>query len=44
MHVHVLPRHDGDRLKPHTGQMADMAMLEQQAQKIRVALAATHSN
>ena len=39
MHVHVLPRHDGERLKPHTGQMADRTVLERQADKIRAVLA-----
>ena len=41
LHVHVLPRHEGERLKPHTGQMADRAVLERQAEKIRAVLAAT---
>jgi histidine triad (HIT) family protein len=40
MHVHVLPRHSGDRLKPHTGQMADQTVIERQAAQIRAALAA----
>lgn len=39
LHVHVLPRHAGVALKPHTGQMADKAVLEANAQKIRAALA-----
>lgn len=38
-HVHVIPRHDGVSLKPHTGQMADQALLAAQAEKIRQALA-----
>ncbi len=38
LHVHVLPRWDGQRLGPHTGQMADSAVLEQHAAKIRAAL------
>lgn len=38
LHVHVLPRHAGVSLKPHTGQMADKAVLEANAQKIRDAL------
>ena len=41
LHVHVLPRHEGERLKPHTGQTADPTVLERQAEKIRVVLAAT---
>jgi len=40
LHVHVLPRHAGVSLRPHTGQMADKAVLEANAQKIRDALAA----
>jgi histidine triad (HIT) family protein len=39
LHVHVLPRHAGVSLRPHTGQMADKAVLEENAQKIRAALA-----
>ncbi|WP_187971782.1 HIT family protein [Aquibium microcysteis] len=39
LHVHVLPRHAGVALKPHTGQMADKAVLEANAQKIRAVLA-----
>jgi histidine triad (HIT) family protein len=38
-HVHVIPRHDGVSLKPHTGTRADDAVLAQQAEKLRVALA-----
>jgi len=38
LHVHVLPRHDGDRLRP-PGQMADQAVLAGHAEKIRAALA-----
>ena len=39
LHFHVLPRWDGQKLKPHTGQMADKAVLEQHAARIRSALA-----
>ena len=39
LHYHVLPRHDGVSLKPHTGEMADMAVLEGHAVKIRNAIA-----
>lgn len=39
LHVHVLPRHAGVSLRPHTGEMADKAVLEANAQKIRAALA-----
>ena len=38
LHVHILPRWPGQKLGPHTGQMADKAVLEQQARKIRAAL------
>ena len=38
LHYHVLPRHDGIRLQPHTGAMADSALLEANAAKIRKAL------
>ncbi|MDN2581533.1 HIT family protein [Aquibium sp. ELW1220] len=38
LHVHVLPRHAGVSLRPHTGEMADKAVLEANAQKIRDAL------
>ena len=37
-HVHVLPRHDGVALRPHTGEMADGAVLEEQAGRLRTAL------
>lgn len=39
LHVHVIPRHDGVRLKPHTGEMADPDKLAMHAEKIRAALA-----
>jgi histidine triad (HIT) family protein len=38
LHVHVLPRWDGVPLRPHTGQMADQAVLKEQAERIRAAL------
>ena len=37
-HVHVLPRHDGVKLLPHTGEMADNDVLTANAEKIRAAL------
>jgi len=37
-HVHVLPRHEGQPLRPHTGDMADPEELEAAAEKIRAAL------
>jgi histidine triad (HIT) family protein len=39
-HVHVIPRHEGVPLKPHTGEKADDAVLATQAEKLRAALAA----
>jgi histidine triad (HIT) family protein len=39
LHVHVLPRHDGVSLRPHTGEMAPSEALAAHAQKIRRALA-----
>ncbi len=38
-HVHVIPRFDGVKLRPHTGQMEDQAVLGANAEKIRAALA-----
>ncbi len=37
-HVHILPRHEGEPLRPHTGEMADSKELEAAAEKIRAAL------
>lgn len=39
LHVHILPRVEGVALRPHTGEMADQAVLASQAEKIRAALA-----
>jgi histidine triad (HIT) family protein len=38
-HVHVIPRHAGVSLKPHSGERADDATLAAQAEKLRAALA-----
>lgn len=38
LHVHVIPRWDGVKLKHHTGEMADPALLADHADKIRAAL------
>ena len=38
LHVHILPRRDGTELRPHTGKMADNAMLAKHAEMIRAAL------
>jgi histidine triad (HIT) family protein len=39
LHFHVLPRHEGIRLGPHTGDMAKPEVLKANADKIRAALA-----
>ena len=38
-HVHVIPRHEGVSLKPHTGDRADDEALAAQADKLRAAIA-----
>jgi len=38
LHVHILPRKEGESLKPHAGKMEDQAMLAATAEKIRKAL------
>jgi histidine triad (HIT) family protein len=38
LHVHVIPRHDGVAMRPHTGAMADADLLKANAEKIRLAL------
>ena len=38
LHVHILPRQEGEALKPHAGKMADPAALAATAEKIRKAL------
>ena len=35
LHFHILPMKDGVPLRPHTGKMADHAMLAEQAEKIK---------
>lgn len=40
LHFHVIPRHDGHSMRPHTGQMADQAVLAANAEKLRAAIAA----
>jgi len=37
-HVHVIPRFDGIKLRPHTGEIEDSAALKANADKIRAAL------
>jgi len=35
LHVHIIPRKEGDALKPHAGKMADQTKLAATAEKIR---------
>ena len=35
LHFHILPVKEGQPIRPHTGQMADHALLAKQAEKIR---------
>ena len=37
-HVHIIPRHQGQPLRPHTGEMADGDVLKANAEKLRAAL------
>jgi histidine triad (HIT) family protein len=39
LHVHILPRKEGESLKPHAGKMEDQAKLAATAEKIRKKLA-----
>ena len=38
LHVHVLPRKEGTEIRPHTGKMADNALLARHAEMIRAAM------
>jgi histidine triad (HIT) family protein len=38
LHFHVIPRHEGVPLKPHSGKMEDAAVLAANAEKIRAAI------
>jgi histidine triad (HIT) family protein len=38
LHVHVIPRHEGIALRPHTGQMAQPEMLAINADRIRAVM------
>ncbi|MCJ7995761.1 HIT family protein [Rhizobium cremeum] len=38
LHFHVIPRHEGVPLKPHSGKMEDIEVLKANAEKIRAAL------
>ena len=35
LHVHVIPRHTGMPLRPHTGAMADQTLLAEHAERYR---------
>ena len=39
LHFHVVPRYIGVPLRPHTGKMADSALLASHAEKLKAALA-----
>jgi histidine triad (HIT) family protein len=39
LHFHVIPRHEGVSMKPHTGQMERPEVLAANAEKLRAALA-----
>ena len=41
LHVHVIPRFDGVKLRPHTGEMAPNATLAEQAAAIRAVIGYT---
>lgn len=41
LHFHVIPRFEGEPLKPHTGEMEDPAVLSDAAEKLRAALLET---
>ncbi len=38
LHFHVIPRHDGVPLKPHSGKMEDIEVLKANAEKIKAVL------
>lgn len=38
LHVHIIPRKEGEALKPHAGKMGDQAALAAAAEKIRAEL------
>ncbi|MCR9235087.1 MAG: HIT family protein [Alphaproteobacteria bacterium] len=43
-HVHVIPRFEGVALRAHTGEMADMELLAENAEKIRAAISQVSSD
>ncbi|MFA7413804.1 MAG: HIT family protein [Rhizobium sp.] len=38
LHFHIIPRHEGAPLKPHSGKMEDIEVLKANAEKIKAAL------
>jgi histidine triad (HIT) family protein len=38
LHFHIVPRREGEPMKPHSGAMADGALLKEHAEKIKAAL------
>ena len=38
LHFHIIPRHEGVPLKPHSGKMEDIEVLKANAEKIKAAL------
>ena len=44
LHVHIVPRQEGEALKPHAGKMEDQAKLAATADKIRKTLSAQLAN
>jgi histidine triad (HIT) family protein len=40
LHVHIIPRKEGEALKPHAGKMEDQSKLAATAEKIRKVLSA----
>lgn len=38
LHIHVIPRHDGTPLRPHSGKMEDPEILKDNAEKLRAAI------
>jgi len=42
LHIHIVPRKEGEPLKPHAGVMEDQAKLAATAEKIRKRLGTTH--
>lgn len=39
LHVHIIPRFEGVKLRPHTGEMENQEILKQNAEKLKQAIA-----